>query len=359
MHGVGTRMGITTNKDGMTAPQTPSIWTAYKLRWKRRRLLWRSFRSRWQLKTVADRTKTIDSDGILLFATMRNERERLDHFLRHYRKLGVSHFLIVDNASDDGTRETLVQQTDVSLWATNASYKTSRFGLDWVTWLQIKFGHRHWCVTVDADELLDYAGSDDVRLHELGQKLDAKGQTAMGALMLDLYPDGKLGGQEKTTNDDPLDKLTHFDNGPYRARRQEPLGNLWVQGGARERVFFADNPERSPTLNKLPFVKWNRRYCYVNSTHSMLPPILNYFYDGPGDTRPCGVLLHTKFLPSIVSKSETERARGQHFTDPKKFTEYYDQIASQPNMYDEASERYEGTEKLTKFELISSKNAIN
>ena len=343
----------------MTASQKVSNWTAYKLRWKRRRLLWRSFRSRWRMRAVADRTQSINPFDILLFATMRNESERLDYFLKHYRALGVSHFLIVDNDSDDGTREILAQQSDVSLWSTQASYKEARFGLDWVTWLQIKFGHGHWCVTVDADELLDYAGSDDIRLPELSKRLDAMGLTAFGALMLDLYPDGELGAQPSVENEDPFGTLTHFDKGPYRARRQEPLGNLWVQGGARERVFFAATPERSPTLNKLPFVKWNRRYCYVNSTHSLLPPTLNRSYDGPGETRPCGALLHTKFLPSIVSKSETERARAQHFTDPDKFAEYYDQIAIQPNMYSEASERYEGTEKLVKLELISSKQALN
>lgn len=342
-----------------TAPQTPSNWENYKLRWKRRRALWRSFRSRRHLRPEADRTNLIEARDVLLFATVRNEIERLEHFLDHYRALGVAHFLIIDNASDDGTAEMLMRQPDISVWSTQHSYRESRFGLDWVTWLLIKYGHGHWCLTVDADELLDYAGSDEIKLGQLGQTLGSKGQQALGALMLDLYPDGALGEANADHSGNPLEVLTHFDAGPYRVRRQMPLRNLWVQGGARERVFFGDRPEQSPTLNKLPFVKWNRRYCYVNSTHSMLPPRMNEFYDGPGDERPCGVLLHTKFLPSIVSKSETERARGQHFNDPTKFRDYYDQIAASPNMRNEHSERYESIEKLVRFELISSKEALN
>ena len=52
--------------------------------------------------------------------------------LDHHRKLGVRHFLIVDNASTDGTAQ-LLDQPDISLWTTSASYKASRFGMDWLT----------------------------------------------------------------------------------------------------------------------------------------------------------------------------------------------------------------------------------
>ena len=74
---------------------------------------------------------------------MRNEIIRLPYFLEYYRKLGVAHFLIVDNDSDDGTGEYLADQPDVSLWHTTHSYKLSRFGVDWLTWLQIKIGRAH------------------------------------------------------------------------------------------------------------------------------------------------------------------------------------------------------------------------
>lgn len=331
----------------MTASDNRSLtlWEAYRMRWKRRRLLWRGFRSRRQLQTVNDRTAEIRSDDVLLFATVRNEGERIEGFLQHYRRLGVSHFFIVDNGSDDGTFDYLKSQTDTSLWRTSASYRRARFGLDWLNWLLFKYGHNHWCVTADADEYLDYLGSSEMKLTQLGAILDARQQAAFGAIMLEPYPRGPIG--EETSG-----ALSWIDAGPYRSNRQYPLGNLWLQGGVRERVFFADEPSRSPTLNKLPFVKWNRRYCYVNSTHSMLPPRLNFDYDGPGDQRPCGVLIHTKFSPSIVSKSETERGRGQHFTKPEKFEEYYDQIADQPVLWSEQSVEYTGPDQLHKIGLI-------
>ena len=145
---------------------------AYRLRWKRRRLLYRSFRKRRQIAVVMDRTAQIADTDILACSTMRNEMVRLPHFLDYHRKLGVNHFLIVENDSDDGTRDYLAKQLDVSLWTTPASYKLSRFGVDWLTWLQCKYAHGHWCLTVDADEILIYPHHDTRPLQALVDWLD-------------------------------------------------------------------------------------------------------------------------------------------------------------------------------------------
>ena len=68
-------------------------WTvAYKLRSKRRRLLWRAFRKHKQLTEIKNRTTRLAPSDILLFATVRKERLRLPYFLAPYRRLGVQHF---------------------------------------------------------------------------------------------------------------------------------------------------------------------------------------------------------------------------------------------------------------------------
>ncbi|MEX0348367.1 MAG: glycosyltransferase family 2 protein [Paracoccaceae bacterium] len=334
-------------------PPTAIGWKdAYRLRWKRRRLLWRSLRSRHQLRKLIDRTSQITSDSVLLVSTMRNEINRLPHFLDYYRGLGIDHFLIVDNDSDDGTTELLREQPDISLWHTNASYREARFGLDWVTWLQMRYAHNHWVLMADADELLVFAHCDRSGLHDLTRWLDAQGRQVFGAMMLDLYPKGPIGTQVCDPIANPLDVVNGFDPGPYRGQWQVPLGNLWVQGGARERVFFADRPERSPTLNKIPLVRWSRRFAYVNSCHSILPRDLNFAYDGPGGEAPSGVLLHTKFLPEVLSKSVIERQRRQHFTHPEDFGSYYDRIAEAPTLWTPRSCQYEDWRQLERLGLL-------
>lgn len=324
-----------------------------RLRWKRRRLLWRCFRSRRQLVPVSLHVEEIRPTQILAFATVRDEMDRLPFFLEHYRRLGVDQFLVVDNGSSDGTEAFLAGQPDVSLWRTDESYRASRFGVDWVGWLLMRYGHGHWCLTVDADELLVYANWTERHLRSLADALEVGGYDAFGALMLDLYPKGKLTHAGHEPAGDPLKSLRYFDNGPWTATRKQPEWNLWLQGGVRHRAFFAESPEKAPTLNKIPFLRWNRRYAYRNSTHSLLPRRLNLAYDGPGDTRPNGVLLHTKFLPMIAERAIREKQRGEHFGMPGQYDAYYEALATAPDLWRTDSLELAGWEQLADLGLIS------
>lgn len=330
-----------------------SAGRAYALRTRRRRHLWRAFRSRHALRAVVDRSGSIQPDDILCFMTVRNEMLRLPHFLDHHRKLGVGQFLIVDNDSTDGTRDFLAAQPDVSLWTTTASYRQSRFGLDWVTWLQMRHGHGHWCLTLDADELLIYPYWQTRSLPALTGWLEGQGLAAMAAMMLDLYPEGPLSQARIAAGDDPLTVLRWFDAGNYRLRVQERTGNLTIKGGPRARMFFADDPRRAPTMNKIPLVYWNRRYAYVNSTHDMLPPRMNAVYAQDGGEQISGLLLHTKFLPEIIAKSAEEQARKQHFSNSALYDRYYEALIDDPVLHTAASEPLTSWRRLEALGLMS------
>lgn len=326
---------------------------AYRLRWKRRRLLYRALRKRRQLTAVADRTADIAREAILAAATVRNEIVRLPHFLTHHRELGVDHFLIVDNGSDDGTREYLAAQPDVSLWSTAHSYKLSRFGMDWLTWLQIRHAHGHWCLTLDADETFIYPHHDTRSLRALTGWLEANDRQSFGALMLDMYPKGPLKAQTYRPGDDPFRQLCWFDGGNYVMQKKPDLQNLWVQGGVRARYFFADRPRQAPTMAKTPLVKWNRRFAYVSSTHSLLPRRLNRVYCEKGGEMLSGVLLHSKFLDVVVEKSAEEKERREHFANSELYETYYDGLVANPDLWCEGSTRFISWRQLEAMGLMS------
>ncbi|WP_245190947.1 glycosyltransferase family 2 protein [Jannaschia formosa] len=342
-------------RSGASAEREPGDdpWTAYKLRWRRRRLLLRSMRKAGRLRAVRDRTAAIAPGDVLVFSTMRNEALRLPWWLAHLRALGVGHFLIVDNGSDDGSPGMLAGEPDVSLWSTADGYKSSRFGVDWLTVLMRRHGHGHWCLTVDADELPVYAHHDGRNLRALTGWLDHVGRRSMGFLMLDLYPRGRLGETAYRAGQDPVEALPFFDAGNYVATRQPKLQNLWVQGGVRSRMFFATEPRRGPTLSKVPLIRWHRDYAYVSSTHTALPRELNHVYDRDGGEAPTGVLLHTKFLPNILAKSEEEKARRQHFENSDLYRGYYDALTGDPVLWCARSTRYHGWRQLEALGLMS------
>ena len=322
---------------------------AYRLRLKRRGLLWRAFRSRRRLTTVQDRTASIRPDMVLCFGTVRNEGLRLPHFLEHHRRLGVGHFLFVDNGSDDGSAEMLAGQADVSLWSTKDSYKASRFGLDWVNWLLRRYGSGFWCLTLDADELLIYPQWQSRNLSDLTGWLDAQGAACMATMMLELYPKGKL--SQAVWLDDPVAALPWFDASGYDHTKIDRFGHVSIRGGVRRRVFFADQPDHAPHLHKTPLIRWKPGYAYLSSTHIALPRALNGGFQRAD--LPTGVLLHTKFLPNILAKSQEEKQRGQHFTHVERYDDYYDSIIADPDLWDAQSVRYEGWQQLEALGLMS------
>ena len=171
------------------------IWQSYRLRLQRKRWLFRAFRKRRELTVIADRTVAIRPGDILLFSTLRNEQVRLPYFLSYYREMGVNHFLMVDNDSNDGSLEYLRAQQDTSVWHTKRSYKRSRFGVDWLNWLQRKYGHGHWNLVVDPDEFLVYPFCDTRPLRALTDWLDASSIKSFSAMLLDMYPKGRIDAQ--------------------------------------------------------------------------------------------------------------------------------------------------------------------
>jgi len=201
-----------------------NLWQSYQLRIARRRWRVRALRKSKELRVVSNKTAQIEKSDVLVFSTFRNEAARLPYFLKYYRDQGVKHFIMVDNGSDDGGGAYLEKQPDVSLWHTDASYLSARFGVDWA-------------------------------------------------------------------------------------------------------------PEKAPALNKVPLIKWRRRYTYASSTHMVLPRGLNLVFDEDGGEKASGVLLHTKFLNTFSEKAIEELERGQHYDGGAEYKAYAAGVDQNPDMW--------------------------
>ena len=333
-----------------------SAVSSYRLRLQRKRWRVRAFRKRRELSCVVNRTENIKRDDILVFSTLRNEKIRLPYFLRYYRDMGVSHFLIVENGSDDGSREYLMDQPDVSLWTSEKSYKRSRFGVDWMNWLQMKYGHGHWTLVVDPDEFLVYPFCDTRPLPALCDWLDASSIRSFSAMLLDMYPKGPFNEVKYRSGQDPMEISSWFDSGNYVIKKNAQFGNLWIQGGPRAREFFFDKPERAPALNKIPLVKWDRSYAYVSSTHMLLPRGLNQVYDEWGGEKASGCLLHAKFLSTFTDKAAEELKRSQHYAASHEYKAYAAKLEEHPDLWCKWSERYINWRQLEILGLMSKGN---
>ncbi len=328
--------------------------SSYRLRWMRKRWKFRAFLKRRELRPVILRTGALRPDSLLLFCTLRNERARLPYFLQYYRALGVEHFLFVDNASDDGSRDYLAEQPDTSLWSTNASYRDSRFGMDWINGLLARYGHGRWVLVVDVDEFFIYPFHDTRPLRALTDWLEASGIRSFGTLLLDMYPKGPVSEHPCIEGQNPFEVAKWFDSASYTVSRNPKLKNLWLQGGPRARVFFADRPQDAPALNKIPLVKWHRDYAYVSSTHMLLPRGLNLVYDRAGGEKASGCLLHAKFLATLGDKAREEVARGEHYGASREYLAYH--AEAEADLWCKWSERFINWRQLEIMGLMSKGN---
>ncbi|MBC7142834.1 MAG: glycosyltransferase family 2 protein [Rhodobacteraceae bacterium] len=326
------------------------------MRLRRKRLRARAFRKRRELSAVTDRTASLGADDILLVAVLRNERIRLPYFMRYYRDLGINHFLMVDNGSDDGSREYLAAQRDVSLWSAKASYKASRYGVDWVNWLLMRHGRGRWILAVDVDEFFIYPFCDTRPIRALTDWLDTYSVRAFPAMVVDMYPKGPVDAEPYREGKNPFEIAGYFDSGNYTITRNPTFRNLWIQGGPRARTMFADTPKQAPSLNKIPLVKWHWSYCFASSTHMLLPCGLNLTYDEWGGEKASGCLLHAKFLSTLKDKVAEELERHEHFAGSREYVAYAETLKDDPDLWCKWSEKYINWRQLEILGLMSKGN---
>jgi hypothetical protein len=304
-----------------------------------------------QLRRVQDNTARIARGDVLLVVCLRNEKFRMPAFVDHYRRLGVDHFLVIDNGSTDGFQEWARGQQDISVWYTEASYKKARFGMLWCNDLLRRYGTGHWCVTVDPDELLVYPFYETRGLKALCQFLEDDRREVMHTLMLDAYSDRHVEYTVLGESDDPFEVCPFFDRDGYVQTTGWGRGSF-VRGGARLRVHFRYDVDHAPALNKAPLVKWRWYYHYRLSMHDLYPRRLNLPHS-PDEVSVTGALFHFKLVASLTDKAREEMRRGEHFAGSREYARYLE--TSQNTFYKEGiSSRFTGSRQLLQLGLMSA-----
>jgi hypothetical protein len=307
------------------------------------------------LTLTQDNTRAIRPSDILLVTCLRNELVRLPFFLDYYRKLGVDHFLIINNGSTDGFDEWMRQHEDCSIWRTEASYLKSGFGMQWCNYLLGRYGHGHLCVTLDPDEFLVYPHMRTRSLRDLGLFLKDDERVSMHALLVDAYGPGTLSETNYSPGDDPFEVCPYFDRDGYIQRPGINFGTH-ILGGPRMRVHNRATPEGAPALNKIPVVWWHWAYTYLSSMHDAWPPRLNRAHT-PGEVSLTACLFHFKLLNLLIEKAAEEAVRNQHYDGGREYRRYRsagDVSAYEPGI----STRFESPEQLVELGLMCAGNWI-
>jgi len=296
-------------------------------------------------------TGNIRPRDIIVFAVMKNEAHRLRFFLDYYRKLGVGHFILVDNGSTDHFQEVVAGQGDISTFFTTASYKEANYGMYWANYLLLRYGCGHWCLTCDPDEFLVYPYVETRDLRDLTEYLDSLQERSFFTTMIDMYSDRPVEESYYPEGDNPLTTCPYFDETGYSKSYDPNFRNTFVQGGVRRRLLYGDNPEKAPALNKIPLVKWAPHFAYVESMHMAIPRRLNSVCY---TTKTSGALLHFKFISQLVEKVEEEAVAQQHWDSSSEYRKYGEAIKTRTNLYEPSvSIQFENWQTLARCGLLN------
>lgn len=291
----------------------------------------------FQLNLVSGQSpRPLTNDDMPLVFLTHNDIRYLKSFLQHYRNIGVTRFICIDDVSSDGSLEYLLKQEDVDLYTSNVRFTQSARGKAWREKLFEIYGYDRWYINVDSDEYLIFESIDSESIRSYCKRLKENSVYRLPAVMLDMYPLGDLSKASfnSNSNEKPWDIATHFDGNGY-------FGNLRCKGielygGIRHRLFHI-----KAELIKYPLVYWTQKSSMSGSIHFPLPTRYSF-----PNTMSC--LLHFKIFSDLDNQIQQTIDNGQHFQGSKYYREWQDQISTEglPNFEYENSVKFRNAQDL-------------
>ncbi|MHC1548205.1 glycosyltransferase family 2 protein [Phyllobacterium sp. K27] len=267
-------------------------------------------------------------DDLPLICVVRNVNNYIRSFLRHYRELGVTRFIFVDDQSDDGTRDVLANAADVDLYMSQLDYKNTARGAYWRDDLIDMYGRDRWYLSLDADEFLVFPGSETGAVRKFISALEMSGFNRCLAVMIDTYPPGPLNAVEfdDEGKDWPFAVSSSFDSDGYTINHEQ-FGTA-IRGGPRRRLFGSNI-----RLSKFPLFRADRAVDYRRGSIHGLGPCINNFVPVTA------VLLHYRFSAHSIGEFQKIIEVGGHAGGGA----HYSAILNSPNFSESFSLAYEGT----------------
>ncbi len=287
----------------------------------------------------------IQEKDIVLFTHIYNEMNRLPFFLEHYRKLGISKFIIIDNNSTDNCQEFLLSQSDVHIFWTNSCHLQSSSGMSWIKSLKDKYiPENSWYLVVDADEFLVYPNYEQKPLNILIDYMEENTYQALPSFMLDMY--AKTIKEQLTIQPtDNFIKASPFFYNYYRFIDNIIPPFFDVYGG-----IFYKLSNQMIRLVKVPLVKNTKDLHYIMGNHNTTP--VNF-----SDITSC--LLHFKFIGDFQSNSKMMVQEKRHYAGSIMYKHYQDIFNNQEiNEFDfsklDKSIYYENSIQLVELKLLKN-----
>lgn len=344
-----------------------------------------------------ERLPEIPPSSVTAIVLCHNEALRLPHFLDYHKAHGIGHFLVVDNASTDGSSSILDNDPHVTRFPSQGPY--SELKSLWREFLADHYLVGKWAAFLDVDELLLHPTSQNESLPDYVVRLETAGFECLLTVMVDMYPsEGDM-----TAPYEPgtpfLDHAPFFDTGNYRIESytrgqlaRYPTPAVVIRGGARERLFHRhpnhegawydrmlnrlafpmtrrfepgllriladkvfrrlanrmDNGPGLPNMSKLALIRWREGSKFSGGPHRI---------DAAMKVAPdLGALLHFKYLGDFAERAAYNAVRGQHAKGAAHYRYYASALEKDTSMTFgfKGTRRFTGPDSLKRAGLLRS-----
>lgn len=277
-----------------------------------------------------------------VICVVKDELSRIKVFFKHYRKLGIKHFIMVDNNSSDGTREWMMLQEDADVFLVKDEFTTlKKYG--WINKILNYYGFNRWYLYADSDELFVYQEYENRPIEELVKYAEQNGLDRIGSIMIDMYSDGGLFQEVQDREDSYIDEYRYFDSNGYRLSKC--LNGITLYGGPRSRVFGKTDSGISPLLIKHPLFYFKEGYIFESA---------HYIFPFCEKTSILSALLHYKFLQDDLERYKIIAEKGNYFSGSIEYKQYIKMWNENNNlnfMHSESVE-FKTSKSLKKVEII-------
>jgi hypothetical protein len=208
--------------------------------------------------------------------------------------------------------------------------------MDWVNAVLCAHAVGRWVLVFDVDELFVYPNCETVDLRRFIGCLEARGEDALPALMVDMYSKVPVHEAVYTQGQAFLDVCPYFDADDLRAGT----------GGPRERLFYGGaDAGQPPLLRKVPLVRWRAELAYRRATHRL---------EGVRASEARGALLHFKLFHDFADKVRDGVQRKQYWKGSVEYQAYLRGIEASPELrpFNAHSRRYEHSSQLVRLGIM-------
>ncbi len=291
---------------------------------------------------------------IYLLCVFRDENLLLEYFIQYYRALGVTHFIMIDNLSEDEGPEYLkrLENINLRLYRTEDSYRDAAYGTGWVNQILEQYCVDQYCFTVDVDELFLFDSRKYQNLHDLIDDMESSGKNVVPVTLLDMYPertnDSYQRGAEFLSHSPFFDDLNETY---YEEREMIYEAFTFKVGGVRKRVL-----DTTVCIHKFPLFKYDFYPVGMAPGYHVFQVDGNILFQSEKirlQVEP-SVLLHFKFIKPRFQEFVAQRIkRNEDWDDSVEYRAYGKALGTEKSeleLYDEKfSRRLRSVGSLNKF----------